>query len=151
VKQRHDAGLHHHPIGDVLEDLGVDDLVEEDPLARAHVLGAPLELGTDPAGVHRLAAGPIPGEGPDHGLGDDSSEAAVALDEHGLHALSRRCQRRGETPRSSSHHQDVGLGDDRNSPGRLFDRLHAGHLPGISRATAAGKHTVAAGSLDCTK
>jgi hypothetical protein len=124
VQERNDVRLLDHQVGDVLEDLGVQYLVVVHLEAGVHVLGAPLELGPDAAGVHGLLGGPIPGDGAHHGLGDDTPEAAVALHQHDLGALARRPQRGSQAPGSSAYHQYVRLRQDGDRPRGLFDLLH---------------------------
>ena len=117
------------PVGDELELLRIQHLIQEDGQARLHLLCALLELHADATGVHHLLVGPVPGEGSDHGLGDDAAETAVAFHEHGLHALARCRQRGGEAAGAASYHQDVRLRHHGDASRRFFDLLHGSLAP----------------------
>jgi hypothetical protein len=101
IEEGHDAGLLHHSDGDVLEDLDIQISWKNT------LLLAPISL------ARRSNSTPIPPASTTWLVGRYQAmvpirawvmppEAAVALDEHGLHALARRRQRSGEAARRTS-------------------------------------------------
>src|SRR4030042_1711985 len=95
--------------------------MEEQVPARSHLLRSLLELDTDSSRVHRFHLRPVPGNGTDHGLGDDPAETAVPFYEDGVHALSRGCQRSGAAARPAAYDQHIRLRHDEGLPGWFFD------------------------------
>ena len=125
VEERLDAGLLDQPVGDDLEELGVERPAAGLDVRRraAHLLGAALELDADALEVDgRLV--PVPGDGVDADLGDDAAEAAVAVDEGGLRAGPGGGEGGGEAAGSAAHHEHLRLVHDRRRPRRLRDVPH---------------------------
>ena len=125
VQQRLDPGIQDHAVGDDLEQLGV-----EREALRLHVgsgasdlLGPALELAADPLEVDGVLTA-VPRDGVHTDLGDDSAEAAVAVDQRGLRAGTGGGEGGGEATGPAAHHEDLGLMHDRRRPGRLRDVRH---------------------------